>query len=410
MWILALGDYFQRFKRNIFIALQISVVLFMTIIMMSTFLEEYRLYKPIEDCDGKQGIVFENYGFHPVDTKNLLEGTKDVEKIITHGIVNVEHRETETYLQGAVYNKDLVKSFQPELSKGEWLNPDSNITQVVISENDKNWDVGDIITFVQEVPQEDGTSQEVIIKAQVCGKIQEGTTIWGKQLGEGGQYHLDYRDLYSTYRYEQEQSILLMFSEEQLKKNDINVDYSYNYIISYKESITEKQASQNERIIMDNIKAESYGRDGFSYFLELESYMETTKREIMRNIIMYIPILICVFLVTVISLINVCTLNMRESYRQNAVFYLLGLHWRKCSIFACLQNIFTLIIAGIFTVLYVNLAELFQLKKYIFIKIYNETIWLMLVIVLILFIISMIIPMVMLRRKQPIDVIRQERV
>ncbi len=55
---------------------------------------------------------------------------------------------------------------------------------------------------------------------------------------------------------------------------------------------------------------------------------------------MYLPVLICVLIITIISIVNVCALNMSDDLYHNAIFSLLGLPWRRCVSFSVIQSFF----------------------------------------------------------------------
>lgn len=56
------------------------------------------------------------------------------------------------------------------------------------------------------------------IKAEVVGVMEEGTNVIGHDFGQGQILQNDYRDIYSTYRYEQEKSVLILIGEQRQKK------------------------------------------------------------------------------------------------------------------------------------------------------------------------------------------------
>lgn len=186
------------------------------------------------------------------------------------------------------------------------------------------------------------------------------------------------------------------------------MDYNSTYLISYREGTSNSLVSENKRQILANGEKLSVSQGDIS-FVSLEDFIASTKKELGRNVMMVLPVMLCILLVTLISLITVCTLNMRESYRQNAVFYLLGLDWKKSGIFAVIQSGFTLLLALVFSLLFLNFVYLLNLEDFFHVAIHMETILVVALCALFLFLISLVIPAVMVRKKQPVDVLRQER-
>ena len=404
MWMLALSDYVKHGKRNLFIAVQMALLFFVLIVMSATLYDEFRLYQPIQSFENRQGILYRNTSAHSEQPGRLLEGVKDIDHVLTYGVTGFYQKKNTVYYPSAIYDETLLRTFRPNLSEGNWFEENADVLQVVISQNAQGWKTGDVISLEYT----DANQKERTLQAKVIGILQEGASVFGRELGQSDDFHQDYRDLYTTYRFEQEQNTLLLFSREQIESWEVPVDYNSTYLISYREGTSNSLVSENKRQILANGEKLSVSQGDIS-FVSLEDFIASTKKELGRNVMMVLPVMLCILLVTLISLITVCTLNMRESYRQNAVFYLLGLDWKKSGIFAVIQSGFTLLLALVFSLLFLNFVYLLNLEDFFHVAIHMETILVVALCALFLFLISLVIPAVMVRKKQPVDVLRQER-
>lgn len=404
MWMLALSDYMKYGRRNAFLAFQISLLMIVLIVMTATVHEELRMVTPVADMRGYEGMVYRNPGYYADTPKTLIDGTDGVEKVFTYGSAGFFSKDQKQYFTAAVYTDEAVRSFKPELAQGQWLD-DEGKAEVVVSQNENGWRAGDEITLWFMDP---GVNKKSIT-VHVCGVLKEGATILGREFGQGEDFHHDYRDLYSTYRYQQEREPLFMFHEKTLENYGVPVNYANTYLLAYGRGQSGQSMRKMESGILRNGEEHSVA-EGSTSTESLSDFTEASRKELFRTLIMYLPLLICILLVTLISIINVCTLNTRESYRQNAVFFLLGLHWKRCRDFTLYQNVCTIVVAGLLTAVYIGVIRLMGWQEYFYISWNVLTTASILAAVVVLFVVSAFIPGHMMKQKQPVEILREERI
>lgn len=124
---------------------------------------------------------------------------------------------------------------------------------------------------------------------------------------------------------------------------------------------------------------------------------------------MYLPIVVCVLVITLISLVNVCTLNMADDLYHDAIFSLLGLPWKQCSVFSLIQSIFSAFLSlVIFSVLLLVVVKL-KLTEYLLIDLSGETIGMLTGTLIFLCAIHYVVPYAMFCKKQPVEVLRDRK-
>ena len=124
---------------------------------------------------------------------------------------------------------------------------------------------------------------------------------------------------------------------------------------------------------------------------------------------MYLPVLICVLIITIISIVNVCALNMSDDLYHNAIFSLLGLPWRRCVSFSVIQSFFTAFFSVVmFFALFATVQKL-NLTEYLLIKLDWVTVVSMVVMLVVLCFVHWIVPYVILCKKQPVEVFRDRK-
>lgn len=405
MGILAISEYMRHAKRNLFVVLQISVLLFVLCVSITTLQSEYKLYRPVSSMNGKNGIYISSYGYHGETPESIAKGMKKVNSVYTWASTDVMNGTEENGITMAVYPQNVLEDFKPTMQEGKWLSEtetEDGLLPIVVSKNPNGWKCGSTISL--QYGDENGKLCSV--QARVVGVLEEGSQVIGYDFGEGGILNQDYRDIFSTYRYEQEQSVFLMTSEQQAKKKGISYTYNQDHFIIYQDDITEYEMKKNSQILKNNL---GLGTEDTTSDCSLDLFMKNSNHQLQREIMMYLPIVICVLVITIISLVNVCTLNMADDMYHNAIFSLLGLPWKKCSFFSLLQSLLTAFLSVILFLVLVVLSLKLNLTEYLLIELNRSSVGALATTLLILCIIHYVVPYSTLCKKQPVEVLRNRK-
>ena len=84
--ILAIGEYIKHWKRNVFVVIQISVLLLVLCVSVTMLATIFRAYKPVQHMADKKGIYVTSFGYHGVNAKDIANGMKKVESVYSWGI------------------------------------------------------------------------------------------------------------------------------------------------------------------------------------------------------------------------------------------------------------------------------------------------------------------------------------
>ena len=337
MGILAISEYIRHGKRNVFIVFQMAALLFVLCVSASTLLAEYRLYRPFAQLNHKEGLYLSASGYHGANPDAIAKGMEKVDYVFAIGTQNLLSKKAANGINVAVYPNQMIEDYQPDLAEGDWLSDEpleKDCMPVVVSQNPYGWKKGSRISL--DYGDEQGKPHTISIK--VVGVLDEGAQILGHDFGQGNRLYYDYRDIFSTYRYEQEQTVLFLTSETGAKSVNMPVTYDREHFIVYKDGISRTEKNRNNMVLKDNLGELSQDS---ALDANLETFMASSNHEMIRKVMMYLPVLLSVLIITIVSLINVCTLNMADDLYHNAVFSLLGLPWKKCSCFSLVQSFFS---------------------------------------------------------------------
>lgn len=248
MGILAIGEYIKHWKRNVFVVIQISVLLLVLCVSVTMLATIFRAYKPVQHMADKKGIYVTSFGYHGVNAKDIANGMKKVESVYSWGSTTLANQDENADMITAVYPEDVLNDYAPDLSEGKWLtdaDDKKGVLPVVISENSYGWRTGSMLNF-QQIDESGKTKN---IKAEVVGVMEEGTNVIGHDFGQGQILQNDYRDIYSTYRYEQEKSVLILIGEQKAKENGVTYTFNQDHFIVYQDDITKYEMSSNSHAL-----------------------------------------------------------------------------------------------------------------------------------------------------------------
>lgn len=403
MLSLATSAYMKYIKRNIFVVLQLTVMLIVMLVTVTMIREEYSWYRPVAEFGNNSGLAITATGYHGETKEEITKGMEKVESIMTWGFGNLMISKDEEVSNFLAYDDQLIENFKPELSSGEWLDKYSSedeIIDIVVSENPYGWKEGNQITLAYY----DANGEIHSVKANVRGVLKEGISLVGSNIGSSQLIKTDYRDLYSTYSYEQSEMVLVLMKEKQAIAQKIPMTYNQKFFVSFESDITESQIRNNEYAVKMNIGG--YGASDTCIINSLDQFMKNSKHEMLRTVLVYLPIFICILCITIISIINVCTLNLADDIRQNAVFSVLGLPWKKNSLFSLIQIIITTVMSLVLAMLVILIIRQTKLNEYIYIKINLLSGSLLFVLIVAICLIYYFVASRTLRKHKPVELLK----
>mgnify|MGYP001754050305 FL=1 len=298
MGILAISEYIRHGKRNVFIVFQMAALLFVLCVSASTLLAEYRLYRPFAQLNHKEGLYLSASGYHGANPNAIAKGMEKVDYVLAIGTQNLLSKEAANGINVAVYPNQMIEDYQPDLAEGDWFSDKSlekDCMPVVVSQNPYGWKKGSRISL--DYGDEQGKPHTISIK--VVGVLDEGAQILGHDFGQGNRLYYDYRDIFSTYRYEQEQTVLFLTSETGAKSVNMPVTYDREHFIVYKDGISRTEKNRNNMVLKDNLGELSQDS---ALDANLETFMASSNHEMIRKVMMYLPVLLSVLILSLIQI------------------------------------------------------------------------------------------------------------
>ncbi len=335
---LAVKQLFKNKLSNIIIIFQLFVILILTLTMVSTILSRGKYFFPFKDMLDKPGVICSFTGNAESEVnKNLQEVDSSIFTYMT--FFDYDNIQFQVYS----YKEAYLDKVKPTISDGIWLteSQDDKYIHAVITENEYGIKTGDFISYEDK-------------KIKVIGVAADNTYLYGYTSGENGDINQDFRDLFRVYNHNYEIAEMngsvpkVLMSYEDAKKLGLETVVYGHCIISFNEDISDKMIKQNKQAIL--------GMHG-SIYADNSTALKNSEKLVYNQVYLLLPIIICVFLITAISVISVNAITVRRQLKNYAIYNICGLSWKKCCLINLLSSIIMCLIAIIMMVISVVLTK-----------------------------------------------------
>lgn len=328
----------RSFRRNpilyLLIALQFTVVIFLVVHSAYTFNLRFKYFTAFYDELSGDGLLvnsmgLENNGKFVVDRQELFTMFECVDDVYASYTVTCGYEDK--LCKNVAYDDAVITAFTPDMYSGSWLtdNMDGDVLEIVVSQNDFGLETGDTITLNATLVD----SSEKAYEARVIGVLADNAAVY---LGDSASSNDDYRKIFNNYSYEYEESMLVLMSKTQVDKLEIGSFMSGNVMISYGQ-ITSQQKDENYKIIQS--------QEYIDYVGEFDVIFENSKKLIISDMAEFVPIIIAMLVLIIITALKVANINMSFAARNYAIYYLLGLSPAKCNAINVVHNMMPFVLA-----------------------------------------------------------------
>lgn len=377
---------------DLFVALQLSIALILIIITVSSIMSRVDDYLPLRKVLSNEGkcvyvseVNFVNDVRFIYTVEDILNSEKNISEIYSGYKTPLVPEGTENYDRSYSYSKNMAKLYTPQMQKGEWIDKadeNSDVLEVVVSDSE-NYDVGDIISFYNL------NNEEKAYSAKVIGILADNAKILGL---EGSNENVkDFRDMYKHMEGE-----CFFFSNEQIAKMKIGSTLYGQMFVVYKDNLSDTELLELNRNIY------KYGSNlGLADELNVNSI-----NYIKEDIILIMPIAICVLFLVVISQIAAVSIQTKRELKFYAVLSICGATRKHCVIINLLYGLFVSLLGIMMAIIFLLVS--YNILSASFIIDFDIVQALVcLAIVIINMIMSIIIPYKILSKKAVIEVLKK---
>lgn len=343
LWKYSLKNLRKGLTVHILSALQLTAVIVITVVMVSSVLIRYRYYSPFADILQSNGLLcyftlpanYDPNHFQAPDKyiadeeiKRLISDIKDVVSV-NYGpswFIDDEGKTLDISCKTFYYDDDIIIRFQPEMTEGCWLNTGerADCIEGVITESVSGINVGDKIRMQFFAQNQEDTVQEILI----VGKIKDNQKIVGYNQGTYSE-KTDITHFYGTVSSDVYQEAVLLLSSAYLSENTSILQGIYGpALITFSENCPQEKIDSARQMLTD-------------FNCQLSNILSTVNEnsltyifEQLRNLL---PIIIALLIMIGCSSISSSALTARRELKIFAVFYITGLQWKHCSILSLIQ-------------------------------------------------------------------------
>lgn len=353
----AWNEFRKNIVMNIFIVLQVAVSLVITAVMISTISIRSQYYTPFKDIFTSNGMFLKftsspNFDtsqmniYDFLDNDDILSECPDAENIYScynlFGYID-SFNSGESYMFQS-YDNEWIKRYEPEMAEGRWLTSSvsSNQIEVVVSENDYGVNVGDVLSFTAF-----NYPEEVKFTGKVVGVFKDNAKVIGGYLYDYGSADMNFNSLYYPFNHQIEGQIAILASHTAIQNitNDSELMFDTDYAvqpISSSVIITYPDDVSSEQIEADKEKLLQYG---YANAVTLDELNDNSIEYLLEKAEMFFPIIIILFILASVSSISSSALIARKNLKNYALYYVSGLQWKHCSAVNLLHSIISLILS-----------------------------------------------------------------
>ena len=391
---LAAGETFRGTKRLFISSGLLAMVFIITVMYFSTYERQYSRYEPFRKLLDSPGHTTAISAVRVNDVGGYEALANSLNKVKDY--VNVYSMQVNGQLEDGrsirIYGiDDRTASYRPAMSEGKWLseNPEEKgKLKAVVCANDLGIRAGDVFSF---------WISDADISLEICGVLEKNASCFAP-ISVGVKNNLF--DFYHTYDPEREDLEMTMYMSLDDMRNAGIGYYGSFYMVSYGDDISEGEYEENRR------RLENYGAH---IILDNSTIKERTIEQIRLKLSTMTPVAAAGAILLSFGLIGLIGIDVRSKMGQYAVYYCCGMRWGQCIQLNIIQSVLSAVLASFIMILTGNVIELAGMKNLISFDYGKTQIIACLIVFFLEMVLSTAVPVIMIRREQPRDVIRKAK-
>lgn len=329
MFRLCIREYQRGIRRNLLISILLAASIVLVLLTIGNMKTTYRYYEGLEPYLGEYGVLLtEASGSDKVGLSEYLDGIEGIKNYKFYGSTLMEFcfEGDESFRKVFLYDSEDASRVMPDLIEGAWVESrpdDKRIVHVLVSENEDDIQVGDILE--SKYSRNDGNLIDV--KVKVVGKIRNGERIAGNLQYESDLNLISYESFYSPFDLEQNEECIFVSTEEEFSKlENMFVPNSAFGLLQYEEDLTKEEIKELQRQVRQYfIDREVTVIDIGTW--KLSVVYENSKRIIRTLVAKFLPFAIATLVISLICILASSAVSTLEGLYHYTVYYLTGMKW-----------------------------------------------------------------------------------
>lgn len=369
--------FVSSFHIHLFVIVQLSIVLSICLMMVSSVFSRFEYYLPLEKLMNQNASAVQlSYEVRTSDSPPritaILFGDFDP---LSKAFPDKAHTwyvcyqplfaplDNEKKTLGFLsYTENTWSLYEPKMKEGSWSGvlssgrKENGNIPVIIYQYRTDYKIGDTIPVNAAITYENPVVSGNV-NLEVCGILADDAMLFGGNSGNGVHNHTSFFQSPAdsiTDPNDNIEAVIFVMSQELIEKLGIAAQiWPGNGIITYDDTLTQKQVVINtERIhSLTGLPAEN-----------LASIKDFSLLYIMQQVFALLPLFICIAILALVSSICTSAVITKKNLRSYAIFQLCGAAVRKCTRISIIQeglvSVASLLVAGGIVVAASKIAQL----------------------------------------------------
>ena len=336
------NQFLLHWKDNVILALEISVVMLLSIILVSSYYRQSAEYLPFRDILESEGVQYaasdvfesgEDGEIVPGELLNRLDGVEGIYYTVSGNVMINENISVDVI----GYSEPLA-GYRPEMEQGCWFTEaeEADEISVCLTHNTYGIQCGDTIQLMKL--NENGLIIGAV-KAKVCGILANNASYFHPTGIEQPASFFSAFQVYDAVNNEYDAATTYLFMDADSARTVFG-DYvgpDYSFYIEYAESVTEQQEEENAELLLSA-----------GYYVTFAELRESIAAELRPKLFMLIPIILCVLVFAALNSILSSVIFTKKELYSYAVLYTEGMRWYGILRMKLVQGLLLVLLSGIF--------------------------------------------------------------
>ena len=387
MFGISLSEICKRWKSTLLLAVLMGIIMFLLVLVISTFDRQVEKYKPFEELleqDGEMLSIWLSRHEVAESLDEYISRLKGIKEYHATSILGGQDGEFEYMLYG--YDQ-MIGSYVPDMAEGVWYTEAERTeadVEIVISQNKLGIGLGDYV----QLPFLEGTS------FHVCGVLEEKFSYFNPHRWQ--KYSSVY-DWFLDYEASKESAMLCFADVEALEKAGIAWLEGVTFVV-YEPEISDGDKASNMELYAHNTTMKG------AYFKDIR---ERTLREIEGKMLELIPIVVGIVVLVVLGIVCLISLDTIAGLKDYAIFYCCGMKWNRILLINAIKSLLSCVLG--FMLMMAARAYLVSSGKAkdLLIEIGGSQMLGIVAVGVLMVITAIIVPIVLVRRNTPVSVLKE---
>ena len=306
MFTLGFNEFIRNIRKNIWVIFELVLLFLLGIFMVSTVLEQMRTYKPVRDSLDETGLIV--YGIVPTECFDELKGVENIVRVPSFGFFSKK------------MNMEIVSDYpdyKMKLTSGKYCTTGEQKDGIirVMACDSTGLKAGDVF----EVKDDD----YYVTTVYVTGTFEADEWVFGFFRGESAS---DYKILFDTYNNRVDLGSSLNYylfvgnSEDMQKEMECWSNFA---LIDFNNDISEEDMEYNKALLTENNCSE-----GLNFKSTRDMYVNTKKLMEIKIVPIVIAFII-VFIFSIFSIIAASSVSFKYERRNYGIYFLTGNTWKN---------------------------------------------------------------------------------